>query len=70
MTVHVYKPGDRPDVMVRIDGNWWPGELRMWKQHPDGWWAQVNYTTAVGMTYIGTVHENDVRRDTTEPRTV
>lgn len=70
MTVHVYTPGDRPDILARVDGTWWPGELRMWTQRDDGWWAQVNYRTGVGQTYIATVHETDVRPDTTEPRTV
>jgi hypothetical protein len=25
---HVYPPGERPDVEVRVDDAWWPGEVR------------------------------------------
>lgn len=37
-----YPRGEEPDVQVLADGQWHPGELRMWEQHPDGtWWGHV-----------------------------
>jgi hypothetical protein len=37
---------ERPDVEVCIDGEWWPGELRMWTQRADGsWWAAGDLAT-------------------------
>jgi hypothetical protein len=42
-THHVPKPDERPDVEVFIDGDWCPGELRMWTQDDHGaWFAQVS----------------------------
>lgn len=41
---YVPKPGDRPDVLVDVDGTWLPGELRMWVQaDDDSWSAQVQW---------------------------
>jgi hypothetical protein len=38
----VFKPDDRPDVEVLVDGAWCDGELRMWTQREDGsWWGNV-----------------------------
>lgn len=63
MTTIVFAPGDRPDVEVRVDGVWCPGELRMWQQRGGDWWAQVNYRSEPGTNRITTVHERDVRPD-------
>lgn len=39
---HTYNGFDRPDILVRADDQWWPGELRAWDQTDDGTWtAQV-----------------------------
>lgn len=48
----VYHPADRPDVEVMVDGNWHPGELRMWQPTPDGWAGQVQWRREVGMTFL------------------
>lgn len=35
-----YRPDERPEVEVLVDGVWFPGELRMWFQHEDGSWRE------------------------------
>ena len=35
----VYRPDERPDVGVLVDGVWHVGELRMWSQLGDGSWV-------------------------------
>lgn len=57
----VYRPDQRPDVEVLRDGVWYPGELRAWQSRADGWWANVQYRTAPGMTYLDTVPADQVR---------
>lgn len=58
---------ERRDVEVRIDGAWWPGELRMWTQRPDeSWWAQATWRREPGMTFSATVPADDVRAAETE----
>ena len=32
----VYRPDERPDVEVLVDGVWCDGELRLWTQREDG----------------------------------
>ena len=40
----VYRPTERPDVEVLVDGVWRVGELRMSRQDDDGsWLGQVQY---------------------------
>lgn len=67
-TVTGYRPDERPDVEVLRDGVWCPGELRAWQQREDGWWANVQWRPAPGMTYIDTVSASDVRLDETTDR--
>jgi hypothetical protein len=58
----VYLPADRPDIEVCVDGEWWPGELRMWTRLPDGsWTAQATWRREVGMTYVDTFSAEQVR---------
>jgi hypothetical protein len=62
LTIKVYRPGERPDIEVLVDGVWREGELRMWIQREDGtWWAQVTWRSGPGSSRIGTFHEIDVR---------
>ena len=67
-THHVPKPGERPDVEVFVDGDWCPGELRMWTQDDHGaWFAQVQYRPAGSHSrVIGAFPAEDVREDTTD----
>lgn len=57
----VYRPDQRPDVEVLVDDTWYPGELRAWQQRDDGWWANVNWSTGPGLTYLDTVPADRVR---------
>ena len=34
----VYRPDERPDIEVLVDGVWCDGELRMWTLREDGSW--------------------------------
>ena len=62
----VYPPGERPDVEVRVDEDWWPGEVRSWSSSPSGWWANCSWHRATGETQLGRFHESDVRPDTVD----
>ena len=62
----VYPPGERPDVEVRVEDAWWPGEVRSWSPSPSGWWANCSWHRATGETQLGTFHEDDVRPDTVD----
>lgn len=69
MESRVYRPDERPDVEVRMDGVWHQGELRAWQQRDDGsWWANVQWRPAPGETYLDTVPAADVRPDESQPR--
>jgi len=58
----VYKPHERPEVEVRVDGRRHYGELRMWTQDNAGAWsAQVTWSRAVAENLIGTFAAADVR---------
>jgi hypothetical protein len=35
---------------VRVDGGWWPGEVRSWSSSPDGWWANCSWHRKAGET--------------------
>jgi hypothetical protein len=60
--VRTYTPGERPDVEVLVDGQWWPGELRQWSQDEEGnWWANVTWRREPGHTHIDTVPAEQVR---------
>jgi hypothetical protein len=60
----VSPPGERPEVEVRVDEAWWPGEIRSWSKSPSGGWANCSRHRATGETRLGTCHEDDVRPDT------
>jgi len=58
----VYRPADRPEAEVLVDGTWWPAEIRMWVQHHDGTWtADVGYATAPAENRIGTFPADRLR---------
>lgn len=70
--VRTYRPDERPDVEIPIDGQWCKGELRQWSvDGADNWSAQVNWRREVGHTYIDTFPANKIRPDETtgHPRT-
>ncbi len=62
----VYPPGERPDVEVRVEDAWWPGEVRSWSPSPSGWWANCSWHRATGETQLGTFHQDDLRPDTVD----
>jgi hypothetical protein len=63
----VYRPGERHDVAVRVaEGDWWPAEVRPWSPSPSGWWANCSRHQGIGETQLGTLREDDVRRDTVD----
>ena len=65
--VRTYRPDERPDIEVLIDGHWCEGELRQWSQDGDGQWsAQVNWRRESGVTYIDTFAADRVRPDRIE----
>ncbi len=47
-----------------MDGHWCRGELRDWQQRGDGsWWANVEWMSHSGETYIDTFPADRVRPD-------
>lgn len=47
--VKTYRPDERPNVLVEVDGDWCQGELRQWSQDPEGgWWADVRWRRGQG----------------------
>jgi hypothetical protein len=60
----VFKPDDRPDVEVLVDGAWCDGELRMWTQREDGsWWGNVAWRPPGEHTRrLGTFLAEQIRR--------
>lgn len=67
---HVYPPGDRPSVEVRVEGEWHPAVLRMRTQQPDGSYRYNAAWTRDGdhgaETHLDTFHARDVRHDTVD----
>lgn len=59
--VIVFRPDQRPPVEVLIRGVWLHGELRAWFPVPDGWRANVSYSTGPGETRLETVPAECVR---------
>jgi hypothetical protein len=49
----VYRPADRPDVEIEIDGTWYPGELRAWFPRDDGTWeGNVMYSLGPAQNHL------------------
>ena len=60
--VRTYRPDERPDIEVRVEGHWCKGELRQWSQGADGQWsAQANWRRVAGETYIDTFPVERIR---------
>ena len=58
----VYRPDERPDVEVLVDGVWRVGELRMWRQEHDGsWLGQVQYRPDEPTRVIATFPAEQIR---------
>ena len=62
---YVYPVAEQPDVEVRVDGQWWPAELRMRTQRADGFHYNACWHRE-GQTYLDTFHERDIRPDTVD----
>lgn len=60
--MYIYRPDERPDVEVEVDGSWYPGELRGWWDHDSGRLMNVQWRATAGMTRIETVPAERVRR--------
>jgi len=39
----VYPPRERPDVEVRVEDTWRPGDVRSWSPSPSRWWANCSW---------------------------
>ena len=62
--VRTFRPHERPDVEVLIDGQWFKGEPRQWSVDAEKHWsAQVTWHRGVGETFISTVPAEQVRPD-------
>lgn len=62
--VKTYAPAERPDVLVHVDDDWHPGELRQWSRDPNGhWWANVSWRQAPGATFLDTFPAERVWED-------
>jgi hypothetical protein len=57
----VYKPSERPDVEVLVDGTWHPGELRGTWQRNGKDLCNVSWRDRPGMTHLDTVAADRVR---------
>lgn len=68
--IHVYPPGEMPDVEVELDdGTWAVGEARMrWQDSETGiWWYQVQWRPPGTHTRkISRFPADKIRPDTTE----
>lgn len=63
-----FRPDERPDVLVTVDGVEYPGELRAWQERADGWWANVQWRTGPGVMFLDTVPADRVRPDESTER--
>lgn len=62
LQVRTFHGHDIPVVEVCVDGVWYPGDLRAWRQHDDSsWTAQVSWTRAAGETFMDVFAAEDVR---------
>jgi hypothetical protein len=57
----VYKPDQRPDVEVMVDGTWWPGELRGWWDRDGVRLMNVQWRTGPSQVRLDTVLAELVR---------
>jgi hypothetical protein len=58
----VYRPADRPDVEVLVDGTWYAGELRAWFPLPDGTWeGNVQYSLGPAQNYLDQFPQDRIR---------
>lgn len=58
----VYKPHERPDAEVYVEGTWYHAEIRMWsRDDAGGWHAQCTWHKAAGETRIDTFPAHEVR---------
>ncbi|CUR54588.1 hypothetical protein NOCA2190045 [metagenome] len=58
----VYRPAERPEVEVLVDGRWHYGQLRMWTRHDSGWRAQVTWTRDTAENRIDSFPSERVRK--------
>lgn len=62
---HVYAEGERPRVLVRVDGEWHHGVLRKWSQDPQGgWWGSVAWGRTPGTRFLDTFPGDHIWEDT------
>jgi hypothetical protein len=59
--VRIYKPHERPDVEVLLDGTWHPGELRGTWRRKGNRLCKVSWRDRPGMTHLDTVPDEQVR---------
>lgn len=59
--MHVYRPDERPDIEVEVDGRWYPGELRGWWDRGGRRLMNVQWRQAVGLTRLETIPAERVR---------
>lgn len=57
----VYPPDDRPDVEVRVDHDWSPGEVAVLAQPRVRLVGELRWRPEVGQPHLGTFHEVDVQ---------
>lgn len=58
----VYRPHERPDAEVLVDGTWYDAEVRMWsRDDAGGWHAQCTWHKGPGETRIDTFPAGHVR---------
>jgi len=59
--MRTYKPHERPDIEVLVNGIWYPGQLRAsWRRHGRKFHS-VSWTERPGMTRLDTVPAARVR---------
>ena len=66
--LRTYRPDERPDVEVLVDGQWCKGELRQWSNDDSNWSAQVQWRRTAGETFIDTFPADRIRPDETSYR--